>query len=478
MQSIGRRYVPSINATYHRTGTLWEGRYRASVVDAEAYFLLCSRFIELNPAFTQQSCNYVQRRIAASYSPLLAQLAHRAVVAFDVFQHARHPERRYVSGPQSRGPHVCLPMHRRWHFGQRRERRGRPARAGSPLAGRGSHPLDDTQHFMEDLRPPIPIDPQGLVALQCLSSQLGRTVLILNKSEGILSKMRTLSSPFSSLYQLQTLKIKGLSITTELFKTLVRKLHFSDFSRASHGIETFDHVVKGRYAMKTTRTKQPMKRIFIILSFLIIGSFQLIGCADTDSDIAADSSIDSSTGSSTGLSSEFADVVDPDDIDLFAQISVNRNDYISSNDIDRYIRVNVGELTTTGGTGTYRIYGKMDYSGDKQPNESYFLILINKTTGEIVFPSNSNSVEVQLSDPIGPASVFVIQDVNHEDEVTRLSGEWTLPSGTWEIDIYHYVNIVNHDSQFKVGTGQFDPNTPSQNEPNSVHILDFYVEAL
>lgn len=222
--------------------------------------------------------------------------------------------------------------------------------------------------------------------------------------------------------------------------------------------------------MKTTRTKQPMKRILIIFSFLIIGSFQLVGCADTDSDIAADSS--------TGSSSEFPDVVDPDDIDLFAQISVNSNDYIASNDIDRYIRVNVGELTTTGGTGTYRIYGKMDYSGDKQPNESYFLILINKTTGEIVFPSNSNSVEVQLSDPIGPASVFVIQDANHEDEVTRLNGEWTLPSGTWEIDIYHYINIVNQDGQFKVGMGQFDPNTPSQNEPNSVHIIELYVEAL
>ena len=49
MQAIGRRYVPYINATYHRTGTLWEGRYRASLIEAEAYFLLCSRYIELNP---------------------------------------------------------------------------------------------------------------------------------------------------------------------------------------------------------------------------------------------------------------------------------------------------------------------------------------------------------------------------------------------------------------------------------------------
>jgi REP-associated tyrosine transposase len=49
MQSLGRRYVRHINATYRRTGTLWEGRYRAAPIDSEAYFLACCRYIELNP---------------------------------------------------------------------------------------------------------------------------------------------------------------------------------------------------------------------------------------------------------------------------------------------------------------------------------------------------------------------------------------------------------------------------------------------
>ena len=49
MQSLGRRYVRHINATYRRTGTLWEGRYRAAPIDGEAYFLACCRYIELNP---------------------------------------------------------------------------------------------------------------------------------------------------------------------------------------------------------------------------------------------------------------------------------------------------------------------------------------------------------------------------------------------------------------------------------------------
>jgi putative transposase len=49
MQSVGRRYVQYFNHTYQRTGTLWEGRYRATLVDAERYLLRCYRYIELNP---------------------------------------------------------------------------------------------------------------------------------------------------------------------------------------------------------------------------------------------------------------------------------------------------------------------------------------------------------------------------------------------------------------------------------------------
>jgi putative transposase len=49
MQSLGRRYVRHINARYRRTGTLWEGRYRAAPIDSEAYFITCCRYIELNP---------------------------------------------------------------------------------------------------------------------------------------------------------------------------------------------------------------------------------------------------------------------------------------------------------------------------------------------------------------------------------------------------------------------------------------------
>ncbi len=49
MQSLGRRYVYHINRCYRRTGTLWEGRYKASLVDSAQYLLACYRYIELNP---------------------------------------------------------------------------------------------------------------------------------------------------------------------------------------------------------------------------------------------------------------------------------------------------------------------------------------------------------------------------------------------------------------------------------------------
>jgi putative transposase len=44
--SLGRRYVQYINRGYRRTGTLWDSRYKASVVHAESYLLLCQRYIE------------------------------------------------------------------------------------------------------------------------------------------------------------------------------------------------------------------------------------------------------------------------------------------------------------------------------------------------------------------------------------------------------------------------------------------------
>jgi putative transposase len=48
-QFLGRLYVRYFNFTYSRTGTLFEGRFRSSLVQQDRYFLACLRYIELNP---------------------------------------------------------------------------------------------------------------------------------------------------------------------------------------------------------------------------------------------------------------------------------------------------------------------------------------------------------------------------------------------------------------------------------------------
>jgi putative transposase len=49
MQAVGRRYVQWINKVRGRTGTLFDGRFKSSLVQSERYLLSCYRYIELNP---------------------------------------------------------------------------------------------------------------------------------------------------------------------------------------------------------------------------------------------------------------------------------------------------------------------------------------------------------------------------------------------------------------------------------------------
>ena len=49
MQAIGRHYVPYFNARHGRSGNLWEGRFRATVMEADTYFLACAQLIEQQP---------------------------------------------------------------------------------------------------------------------------------------------------------------------------------------------------------------------------------------------------------------------------------------------------------------------------------------------------------------------------------------------------------------------------------------------
>ncbi len=48
LTSMGRRYVQHVNRVYRRTGTLWDSRYKSSLVQSGRHFLACQRYIELN----------------------------------------------------------------------------------------------------------------------------------------------------------------------------------------------------------------------------------------------------------------------------------------------------------------------------------------------------------------------------------------------------------------------------------------------
>jgi putative transposase len=49
MQAVGRRYVRYFNDKQGRSGTLWEGRYRSTLIDTDRYLLACMAYIDLNP---------------------------------------------------------------------------------------------------------------------------------------------------------------------------------------------------------------------------------------------------------------------------------------------------------------------------------------------------------------------------------------------------------------------------------------------
>ncbi|MGN6706252.1 MAG: transposase [Rhodanobacter sp.] len=109
MQSLGRRYVRYVNDRYRRTGTLWEGRYKACLVDSEAYLLRCYRYIELNPLragmvanpadyrWSSYTCNALAVadpliRPHASYLSLGADAAERCAVYRTLIEQAITPE--------------------------------------------------------------------------------------------------------------------------------------------------------------------------------------------------------------------------------------------------------------------------------------------------------------------------------------------------------------------------------------------------
>jgi putative transposase len=75
MKFLGQRYVQYVNRVYKRSGSLWEGRFRSSLVQTERYVLGCYRYIEMNPV----RANMVKHPTAYRWSSYAANAEGRAV---------------------------------------------------------------------------------------------------------------------------------------------------------------------------------------------------------------------------------------------------------------------------------------------------------------------------------------------------------------------------------------------------------------
>ena len=80
MQQVGRLYVPYVNFKYIRTGTLWEGRFKSSLVADEIYVLACMRYIEMNPVRAQMvnapqdyKWSSYHSNVRGSYDPVISE---------------------------------------------------------------------------------------------------------------------------------------------------------------------------------------------------------------------------------------------------------------------------------------------------------------------------------------------------------------------------------------------------------------------
>jgi len=95
MQQLGRNYAGTINRKYARTGSLWEARYRASLVESETYLLEVYRYIDLNPV----RAGLVRRAEEYPWSSARAHLDvdvdRQALIAHPLFQSlGGHPQSR------------------------------------------------------------------------------------------------------------------------------------------------------------------------------------------------------------------------------------------------------------------------------------------------------------------------------------------------------------------------------------------------
>jgi putative transposase len=154
MQSLGRRYVRWFNVRHGRTGTLWEGRYRSTVVETERYLLACMRYIETNPVragLVEGPAAYRwsshRHQLGEIVDPLITEHAVYWALGNTPFERQLAYRRLFDSGlPEGETDAIRRATHRGWALGKGAfvaeiaalsGRRVRPLRRGRPTKSSG-----------------------------------------------------------------------------------------------------------------------------------------------------------------------------------------------------------------------------------------------------------------------------------------------------------------------------------------------------
>jgi REP-associated tyrosine transposase len=166
MQALGRRYVRDFNRRHGRSGTLWQARFRCTVIDPERYLLPCALFVELGPARAQLVADpkvypwsSLPHHLGLQVDPAIAEHAEVWKLGNTPFERQAEYRRLSETGlPQTEEARIHNAVEHGWALGEAqflRDLAGRTERRLAPLpVGRPRRSAEEEQDVQSGRMPP------------------------------------------------------------------------------------------------------------------------------------------------------------------------------------------------------------------------------------------------------------------------------------------------------------------------------------
>jgi putative transposase len=166
MQALGRRYVRDFNRRHGRSGTLWQARFRCTVIDPERYLLPCALFVELGPARAQLVADpkvypwsSLPHHLGLQVDPAIAEHAEVWKLGNTPFERQAEYRRLSETGlPQTEEARIHNAVEHGWALGEAqflRDLAGRTERRLAPLpVGRPRRSAEEDQDLESGRMPP------------------------------------------------------------------------------------------------------------------------------------------------------------------------------------------------------------------------------------------------------------------------------------------------------------------------------------